>query len=106
MTDHPPDKAAAEKRVVAYADFPDEQRFSFRVAPLPGRLLSAETVGGCLTYIAKAIKSANREYVKGSRFIALCGVRFDEDGAFVADLAELPVQKPPLNDQNSRSRDE
>jgi hypothetical protein len=93
------DTDTEEMQVVAYADFPSEQRFTFKITPLPGRLLSAETIGGTLLNVAKMVKAANREYVRGSRFIAVCGIRLCDDGAFEADLVELPVQKRPTHSQ-------
>lgn len=82
-----------QRKVVAFADFPEDQCLTYKVVPLPGRLLSAETIGGTLSQLAKVIKSANWEYAKGSIFIAVAACRITEDGAFEADLVQLPVQR-------------
>lgn len=86
------DETEGLKRV-AYADIPEDQRFTWRLVPSEGRLLNAETVGQTLHQVCRVIKTADKEFAPGRMYAALMGVRLNEDGSFEADIAMLPVKK-------------
>lgn len=82
----------SETRLVAFATFPKDQRFTYAIEPLPGRMLNIETVGGTLVHLSKALKAAAKEVGPEKRIFALAGIRLSETGRFEADIVELIVE--------------
>lgn len=48
------------KKVLSYA-VPDDQRIKYKVTPLPGQVMSLETIGGQMVALAKLLKASARE---------------------------------------------
>lgn len=80
-----------DTRETAFARVPEEQRFQLRLVPAPGRLLFARTVGKTLAAFDDMFAGIH----KGGEVVCLIGAGFDADGAFVADIAVLPVEATP-----------
>lgn len=80
-------------RAEAIAKIPSDQRFTWRLAPKPGRLLLAETVGQSLVAM-KDIFASVGEHLGQPQIVGVLDVRFDEEGAFVADLVLMPKPEP------------
>jgi hypothetical protein len=81
-------------RLVAIADVPSDQRFTWRLTPLPGRLLNAETVGETLAAVCRILTSHDK--TGREVFPALMGVRIAATGAFEADIAILEIEADPM----------
>lgn len=65
---------------IMFAKTAAEQKFDFKISPAPGRLMTAETVGGCLIQMSKIIKSAAIECGPGKAVALLAGIDFGESG--------------------------
>lgn len=78
-----------ENMVEVVAQIPQDQRFTWRLVPLAGRLLDAETVGKTLTSVCEILKAMDK--TGREVFPALVGIRLAADGAFEADVAMLPL---------------
>jgi hypothetical protein len=77
----------------ATAEIPTDQRFSFRVTPLPGRLLDASTIGGCMVQLAKLHAALGKDIdpnVKWGTYIL--GAELEADGSFRLDVTVLPTK--------------
>jgi hypothetical protein len=86
-----------ENMVEVVAQIPKDQRFTWRLVPLAGRLLDAETVGKTLTSVCEILKAMDK--TGREVFPALVGIRLADDGTFEADVAILPVE-PALSQPN------
>lgn len=84
------DEESLETREEAFARVPSDQRFTWELHPLPGRLLFAETIGTSLSLLKDMFASLN----PGGSVVTVLDCGFRENGAFFADLAVLPVESP------------
>lgn len=83
------------KKLVAFATFPKDQRFTIAIEPLPGRMLSIETVGGMLVNLSKMLKASAKAAGPEKRIFVLAGIRLSDEGRFEADVVELLVKDQP-----------
>jgi hypothetical protein len=79
-----------QSRIEASARVPAEQRFQMRIVPSPGRLFFASTIGNSLTALGEMFKGIHQ----GGEVVCLLDAKFDEEGAFVMDIAVLPIDHP------------
>lgn len=77
-------------RLEAVARVPDEQRFQMRIVPAPGRLFYASTIGNSLSALSDMFKGIH----PGGEVVCLVDAKFDDDGAFIMDVAVLPLDHP------------
>lgn len=77
---------ALETREAAFARIPTDQRFTWVLKPLPGRLLFAETIGASLV----CMKDMFASLTPNGEVVVVLNCGFRDDGAFLADLAILP----------------
>jgi hypothetical protein len=77
---------------IAAASIPADQRFSFKVTPLPGRLLDAMAIGKSITALASFHASLGKDIepaVKWGTYIL--GAELEPDGSFRLDVTVLPI---------------
>ncbi len=85
-------KTMAESQQVMFATVPEEQKFSFRITPLPGRLMDTETVGGTLTQIGKLYKAIGNDIdLKVKWKTCVVDIAIEEDGSLRFDMVVCPV---------------
>lgn len=94
----------ADKRMIAFATFPKDQRFTFAIEPLPGRMLNIETVGGTLVNLSKVLKAAAKAVGPERRIFTLAGIRLSETGRFEADVVELLVKDLPKSRKKTTAK--
>lgn len=86
--------AAVKDRQVGVADIPADQRFSFKITPLPGRLLDAATVGKSMTALAGFHASLGKDILPEVKWVTcITGVELEADGSFRLDVAVLTKEK-------------
>lgn len=85
------------KRKVASATIPADQRFSFRVTPLPGRLLDASTIGKSITALAAFHAALGNDIDPKVKWkTCILGAELEQDGSFRLDVTVLPVKPAAL----------
>lgn len=81
---------------VACAQVPTDQRFTWKLTPLPGRLLDASTVGKTLESVCDILTHDDKS--GRNLFPALMGIRMTDAGEFEADIALLEILATPTTD--------
>lgn len=82
-----------EPRPIAVALIPRDQRFSFRITPLPGRLLDLATVGGSMKALAKFHALLGNDIDPSLKWKScITGCELEGDGSFRLDIAVLPAK--------------
>lgn len=90
----------AETRKVAFAEIPADQRFSFRITPLPGRLLDLATTAASLRALAKFHACLGADIEPSVKWkTCILGAELEGDGSFRVDVAVLQVAQEPSTSQ-------
>lgn len=83
-----------ETKYAAFADIPRDQKFSFCITPLPGRLLNLETVGKSWAALAEFHAELGKDIDADLKWkTCIGGVGLEEDGTLRVDVTVLPVEK-------------
>ena len=84
----------SEGRYIASAEIPKDQRFSFKITPLPGRLLDLKTVGASMEAMAKFHAALGQDITPNIKWKScITGCELETDGSFRVDIAVLPMKK-------------
>ena len=90
------DQEQAERPMVAVGEIPHDQRFSFKITPLPGRLLDLATVGKSMAALAKFHSSFGNDIEPSVKWLScIMGCELEIDGSFRVDIAVLPTKEKP-----------
>lgn len=76
-------------RMKAFARIPNDQRFTWKIVPMPGRLLFADTVGKSLIALKDIFKSIGEELGE-PQVVSILDAKFDNDGGLVIELVVMP----------------
>ena len=79
---------------IAIAEIPADQRFSFKITPLPGRLLDATLIGGSIRALSRlhAALGADLDPPQKCKTYIL-GAAVEDDGSFRIDFTVLPTRQ-------------
>jgi len=81
------------ERMVMFGRVPKDQAFSFKIVPLPGRLMRADILGKQITAFARLMKVIGDDIDPNQKFGSyLTGLSLDEEGAVTVSLAVIPVE--------------
>jgi hypothetical protein len=84
----------SERRHIATAEIPKDQRFAFRITPLPGRLLDLRTIGNSMAAMAKFHSALGDDIDPKIKWKScITGCELEADGSFRVDIAVLPMEK-------------
>lgn len=87
--------AVPQGRYIASAEIPNDQRFSFRITPLPGRLLDLKTVGASMAALGKLHSLLGQDIDPKIKWKScITGCELEGDGSFRVDIAVLPTEEP------------
>lgn len=88
----------SERPMVAVAEIPKDQRFSFKITPLPGRLLDLATTGASMEALAKFHASLGKDIEPAVKWKScITGCELEADGSFRVDVAVLPTKEQQPN---------
>jgi hypothetical protein len=83
------DKEMLGSRMEAFSRIPTEQRFKWKITPMPGRLLFVDTVGKSLVALKDIFKSIGDE-IGQPQTVSLLDAKFEADGSFCVEIVVLP----------------
>jgi hypothetical protein len=80
-------------RYIASAEIPKDQRFAFRITPLPGRLLDLKTIGKSMAAMAEFHAALGQDVDPSIKWKScIIGCELETDGSFRVDIAVLPAK--------------
>jgi len=101
MSDVKPD----EPKLVAFADMPADQKFSYKVTPQPGRLMLADMIGKQLAAVSDLFRAVGKDVTPEVQWIcALAGCGMEGDGSVRFDLIIMPKKDNPPSDSQNRTK--
>ena len=78
----------------AAAKIPKDQQFSFRITPLPGRLLDASVIGKSIAALSDLHAAIGKDIDPGVKWgTYITGAELEKDGSFRLDVAVLQIEK-------------
>jgi len=92
MEEIPESETLVTTRKEAFALIPTEQRFTWKMTPMPGRLLFVDTVGKSLIAMKNIFKSIGEE-IGQPQTVCLLDAHFEDDGSFVAEIVVTPKRQ-------------
>jgi hypothetical protein len=95
-----PDSEILKSREEMFARIPSDQRFTWKIAPKPGRLLFVDTVGKSLVALKDIFQSIGGE-IWQPQTVGILDAKFDADGAFSVEIVVIPNEalSPSLKEQ-------
>lgn len=87
-------QADGEGRRVLFGEVPADQRFSFKITPLPGRLLDLRTTAESLAALAKLHAHIGEDIEPSVKWKScIAGAELEPDGSFRVDIVVAMVKK-------------
>lgn len=81
------------KQMVMFGRVPEEQAFSFKIVPLPGRLMRADIVGKQITAFSRLLRAVGDDVDPGQKFgVYLTDLNLDAEGAVTISVAVMHVE--------------
>lgn len=91
---------AKQERAIAVAEIPADQRFAFKITPLPGRLLDMKTIGSTMAAMANFHALLGQDIDPSVKWKScLTGCELEADGSFRIDFAVLPAKPAVKNER-------
>lgn len=93
-----------QKKATAVARIPSDQRFSFKITPLPGRLMDLATIGNSMAGLADLHAALGKDINPDIEMRSyLLGAEVEADGSFRVDIAVLPLMRPSDDEQQDKT---